>query len=190
MATQPLSHFEPEEYLRRERLAATKHEYLEGEVIAMAGGSREHVRISANLIFSLMSRTRGTSCEVFGSDLRLYVEWGKFFAYPDVSVVCGEPSHLDGQRDTITNPRVLVEVLSPTTRNYDRGDKSLRYRMLPSLAEYLLVEQQPVDIELYRHQADGSWGVWRILDPNAAIRLESINVDLPVSEIYAGVVAL
>jgi Uma2 family endonuclease len=190
MASQPLSYVDAAEYLRRERLAETKHEYVDGDILDMAGGKPAHSLIAANVSGELRNRLRGTDCMAFNSDLRVCVQLGRLITYPDVSVVCGQPQYVDEERDTITNPRVIVEVLSPSTRNYDRGDKSLRYRMLPSLAEYLLIDQEPVDIEHYRRQSGGTWAVQRILEPTATIRLESINIDLPLSEIYAGVTAL
>jgi Uma2 family endonuclease len=186
MSSQPATYVTPEEYLERERLAETKHEYVHGEIVAMAGGTPNHALIQGNVGGSLWNRLRGSSCRVYNSDLRVSVRWGVLFAYPDVTVVCGPLEFADDKKDTITNPTIVVEVLSPSTRNFDRSEKSRLYRMLPSLKEYLLIEQTPVDVEHYRRLPDGNWQISTIRDENAVIRLDSINCDLPVSEIYLG----
>jgi Uma2 family endonuclease len=187
MASQPLSYVSPEEYLARERVAETKSEYIDGEIVAMAGGTPSHSLIATNVSSALWNRLAGGNCLAFNSDARVSVQSGKLITYPDVSVVCDEVQYVDDHRDTITNPRVVVEVLSPSIANYDRGAKSRLYRMLPSLAEYLLVDQDTVEVELYRRLPNGHWEIATFRDADAIIRLESIGCDLPMNEIYRDV---
>jgi Uma2 family endonuclease len=179
-----VSYVSPEEYLEFERLAETKHEYLHGEIIAVAGGSPGHGLIGGNVFRALGNRLDGTKCIPFNSDVRVCVRWGSLIAYPDVSIVCGAIEYVDDKRDTIANPRIVVEVLSPSTRNYDRGEKSRLYRLMPSLTEYLLIEQTPVEIEHYRRLPNDHWDIETIRDANAIVRLESIGCAIPISEIY------
>ena len=125
--------FTPAEYLALERAADAKSEYLDGEIVAMTGGSRAHSLIAANLVRELGNALRERPCEVYGSDLRVSVALAGLYAYPDVTVVCGQPTFTDDERDTLENPTVIVEVLSPSTEGLDRGAKFTRYRRLPSL---------------------------------------------------------
>jgi Uma2 family endonuclease len=184
MSSSPISHLTPEEYLGLERVASAKHEYINGVMVDMAGGSPAHALIATNVVVELGNRLRGGSCLVFNSDVRVSVRWGKLITYPDVSVVCGEVQYLDNERDTIVNPKLIVEVLSPSTSNYDRGEKSRLYRMLPSLDEYLLIEQKPVEIERYRRLPNGHWEIDVVREEDAIIRLDSVGCDLPVAEVY------
>lgn len=190
MATQPLSYVSVEEYLRQESLTDGRNDYRDGEVIEFRAATLAHALICSNVGSALKTRTAGRRCSVFDASLNVCVQWGRFITHPDITVVCGQPELLDNRRDVVTNPRVLIEVLSPSTRDYDVGTKATRYRNIPSLAEYLIIEQEPTAIDHYRRIPEGSWRIDPITDPNATIRLESINVDLPVSEIYAGVAEL
>ena len=187
MSSHALNYISPEEYLERERAADTKHEYVHGEMVAMAGGSPRHAMVIANVTGALWTRLQAGGCTAFSSDLRIAVRWGELIAYPDVSVVCGDLQYVDDRRDTVTNPRVIVEVLSPSTKNFDRGEKSRLFRLMPSIAEFLLIEQEPVEIEHYRKQPNGDWLLTTIRDRDAMIRLESLGCELPVADIYRGV---
>jgi Uma2 family endonuclease len=184
MSTQPVSYVTPEEYLEFERAAETKHEYLHGEIIAMAGGSPAHALIADNIRLAMRTRVDASRCLPFSSDARVCVRWGSLIAYPDVSVVCGPIEYVDDKRDTISNVRVIFEVLSPSTRNYDRGEKSRLYRLMPTLAEYLFIEQTPVEIEHYRRLPNGHWDLEIITDAAGVVKLDSIGCEIPVSEIY------
>jgi Uma2 family endonuclease len=175
-----------EEYLILERVAEVKHEYIDGETVAMARVSPAHSLIAANVGGELRNRLAG-SCLVFDSSLRVSVNWGKLITYPAVSVVCGKVQCVGDQRDVLANPRLMVEVFSPSTNNYDRGEKPRLYRMMPSLAEFLLIEQCPIEIEHYRKLPNGHWEIEPIREAGAVIHLESVNCDLPVSEVYRGV---
>jgi Uma2 family endonuclease len=175
VATQPIARVTPEEYLRFDREAETKHEYFDGEIVAMAGGPPRHALITMNAGAALWSQLTGSGCRVFSPDLRVCVRYERLFAYPDVVVVRGEPEYVDERRDTVTNPTMLIEVLSPSTSNYDLGAKGFLYRSLPSLREYLLVEPDTTVIEHYRRTSGGDWQITTITDPAAIIHLESVK---------------
>jgi Uma2 family endonuclease len=184
MSSEPKPYMSVEEYLEFERQAERKHEYLNGEVFAMAGASRRHVLIVTNLVRELGQHLRPRPCEVYSTDLRLRVTPTGLFTYPDVIVVCGEPRFAPEDPDTLLNPLLIVEVLSESTKNYDRGEKFRHYRALESLQEYLLVAQETVHVEHYVRQEDGSWRLTETEDPAAAIQLASIGCLLPVATIY------
>src|SRR4051794_20961129 len=128
-------HYTTEEYLAFEREAEIRHEYCNGEIFAMSGGTREHSLIAGNLVTALNIRLNGTSCEVHGSDMRVKVNRTGLYTYPDVSIVCGEPLFEDGRKDTLLNPLVVFEVLSQKTARYDRGAKFAHYQNNPSIQE-------------------------------------------------------
>jgi Uma2 family endonuclease len=186
MASQPTTFVTPEQYLEFERAAETKHQYFLGEIFDMAGGSPVHALLTANISGELRGRLLSGKCRVYSPDLR--VSAGReLITYPDVAIVCGPLQFADQRRDTVTNPIFLAEVLSPSTRAFDRGEKSRLYRTIPSLAEYLLVDQQPVDVEHWRRLPNGNWELATIRDRGAVVRLESLGCELPVEEIYRDV---
>jgi len=174
----------PEEYLERERKAETRSEYRNGEIVAMAGASLRHGRIVGNLTFQIRLALRNGPCEVFSTDLRLAVRAANMFTYPDVMVICGDPVLADNRRDIILNPVVLIEVLSKSTQDYDRGEKFASYRTIPSLAEYLTVSQDKIHVEQHTRQPDGHWLRTEFTEPSAIITLSSINVELRVADVY------
>ena len=149
--------FSIEEYLSLEENAAFKSEYCDGEIFSMSGASLEHNRLVRNLILELGNALRESPCEVFPSDLRLYMDRHKLFTYPDVLIVCGPPVLMPGRRDTLIDATLIIEVLSPSTSDYDRNEKFRCYRSLPSFSEYLLVAQQEVRIEQHRRVRPGEW---------------------------------
>jgi Uma2 family endonuclease len=174
----------PEEYLERERRAETKSEYRNGEIVAMAGAGLVHGRIVGNLAFQIRSALGDGRCEVFTTDLRLGVRAANLYTYPDVIVICGEPELADQHRDIVLNPIILIEVLSKSTQEYDRGEKFANYRPIPSLREYLTVAQDEIYIQHWTRQTDGQWSIKEFRDVNAVIRLESVATDLRVADIY------
>ena len=190
MSSQPVSYVSPEEYLEFERKAETKHEYVCGEILDMAGGTPQHGYIATNIATALVQLLNSRNCWVFNSDVRVSVRWGELITYPDVSVVCGQPKYTDERRDTLTNPILIAEVLSPSTRNFDRGDKSRLYRMLPSLSEFILVEQAPTEVEHWRRLSSGSWEVSAITDRHASLHLVSLSCDLSIEAVYRNVEGL
>lgn len=183
---QPLSktYLTPEEYLALERQAETKSEYLRGEVFAMSGASRQHVTIMVNTIACLVTRLKGRPCTVYGSDLRVKVAASGLYTYPDVVVVCGKAQFEDRHQDTLLNPTVIMEILSPSTESYDRGAKFAHYRLLDSLSDYLLIAQASATVEHYARQPDGKWLLSTFEGLQAVVPLPSIGVELPLADLY------
>lgn len=177
----------PEEYLEQERKATEKHEYYQGEVFAMSGTSLEHVIISRNVMIELGNKLKGKSCQPFGSDLRMHIPPNTLYTYPDLSIICGKPELTDEHFDTATNPTVLIEILSPSTRNYDMGIKFKLYRDIPTLKEYILVDSENVYVEKHTRQADNSWLLSEIKNTGDILKIESIQVTLALSDIYEGI---
>ena len=177
----------PEAYLELERAAEQKHEYIEGAMVAMAGGSLIHSLIAANCTILLGNALEGKGCYTFNSGCRVCVQWNRLITYPDVIALCGEPEFVGQRRDTLLNPTVIIEVLSPSTRSYDRGDKARLYRLMPSLQEFLLIEQTPVDIDHYRRLPDGTWQISAHTAVDTRIDLPSVGASLEAKRIYRGV---
>ena len=172
-----------DDYFAVEETSQVKNEYYEGQIFAMAGASLEHNRIAANLLGFIRPALRDRGCEAFGSDLRIGTPGG-LFTYPDLSVVCGEPLLMQGRPDTLTNPTMLLEVLSDATREYDRGQKFTLYKEIPALREYVLVEQDEVLVETFRSTTAGSWERRTYTDLAAAILLESVSLSIPLRDVY------
>lgn len=174
------------EYLAIERAAERKSEFFAGEMFAMAGVSRAHNLIVTNLIAELRDQLRKRECEVYPSEMKVRVLKGGMFAYPDVVVVCGEPQLLDSHGDVLLNPTLVVEVLSPSTAAYDRGVKAFYYRRLPSLREYVLIEQDRLLVELYQRTNDTArkWTVEASDNLADTIKLNSIGCELTLASIY------
>jgi Uma2 family endonuclease len=172
-------------YLALEQDSGTKHEYLDGQVWAMAGGTPEHARVAGNVLTLLNVQLSGRKCAVFTSDLRLRVAATGLATYPDVSVVCGrlELDPEDRKGHTAVNPTVVVEVLSPSTETYDRGPKLLHYRQVPTLQEIVLLAYDRLEIEVLRREGDGSWSS-HISRERETAQLLSIACTLPVAEVY------
>jgi len=177
------------EYLRRERDALDKHEYRDGEIVMMAGGTGDHSLIMANVIRELGNILKGKPCHVYESNLRIRVPRKVLYTYPDVAVICGkrETDANDTFGETFTNPRLIVEVLSPSSEAYDRGEKFGYYRELDSLQEYVLVSQEACRIETFFRQSEGTWLLTPVSGLSAKVNLRSVEVELPLSEVYAGV---
>ena len=184
MSKQQKARFTVAEYLSMDRDASEKHEFAFGEICAMGGASARHVEIVGNIVSELRNHLRQRPCRVYSTDLRLCVDADNRYTYPDVVVVCSQPQFLDDRLDTLLNPDLIVEVLSESTRNYDRGDKFQQYRGIPSFREYLLVDQAKAHVERYSKQQDGTWSLWETDSLDHVVHLESIAVMLPVSEIY------
>jgi Uma2 family endonuclease len=184
MSSQPTTFVSPEEYLEQERLADRKSEYFQGEVFAMAGASPRHVSIVTNVVIELGQQLKRKPCRVYSADLRLRVTPAGIYTYPDVMVICGDAQFADDQKDTVLNPVLIVEVLSESTRNYDRGKKFQHYRKLPSLIEYLMIEQDQPRIEHWTRQRENHWDFVDIDDLGQSIELTSIGCALPLTEVY------
>jgi len=178
-------HFTFEEYLTLEEDSGTKHEFLGGQVWAMSGGTPEHAALIMNVGTLLSNSLRDKPCRVYGSDLRVRVQATGLGTYPDVTVVCGhlELDPEDPKKHTARNPRVLVEILSPSTEDYDRGEKLGHYKKIPTVSEIVLVAHDRHEVEIVRREADGSWSR-EIAREGEVARLASIGCELPVAEIY------
>jgi Uma2 family endonuclease len=177
----------PEEYLKIERAAEFRSEYFNGRMYAMAGGSHRQAIIIGNLVSALHHELSKRRCLVTSSDLRVRVDPGGLYTYSDVVVVCGEPKYADNQRDTLLNPVLIVEVLSPSTEAYDRGFKSAQYRALASLQEYALVSQTEPRIEIFRRRSEGDWFFSESAGLEAVCRMESIGCTLALAAVYENV---
>jgi Uma2 family endonuclease len=184
MATQPEPRLSPDEYLRAERGSPEKHEYFGGEIFAMGGASESHNVIVVNVVAELRQQLKGRPCKTYPSDLRVKVEATGLYTYPDVTVVCGNARFEDEHVDTLLNPTLIVEVLSPSTEAYDRGKKSEHYRRLDSLREYVLAWQDRCRIEHYVRQPEGHWLLSETTDLDAVVDLPSIGCRLALSEVY------
>jgi Uma2 family endonuclease len=184
MSTQPVHRLTVEQYLETERAAEFRSEYLNGEVFAMAGGGRNHALIAMEVGARLNEQLRGRPCAVAGSDLRLYCKTAKVLTYPDLVVFCEPARFLDNDRDTLIDATVVVEVLSRSTQNYDRGGKFHSYRGLPSFSEYLLLAQDAIRAEHSSRQQDSSWLLREFNGPDATIALESIGCRLNLGFLY------
>ncbi|GIV15961.1 MAG: hypothetical protein KatS3mg022_1396 [Armatimonadota bacterium] len=187
MAVRSAPYISEADYLQAERQAQTKSEYLAGQVFAMAGASRVHNRITFNLGGQLYAALRGRTCEAYIGDMRVKVQKASAYFYPDVVVVCGQPQFEDEQEDNLLNPVVIVEVLSPSTEDFDRTEKFFAYQKLDSLREYLLVSQDKVCVEHFIRQPDGQWLKREYTQLEHTIQLESAGIALPVQAIYEGV---
>jgi Uma2 family endonuclease len=166
------------DYLRLQREAEFRSEYFDGEMFAMAGGTRAHSLIASNLIGELRNCLKNTKCVAYNSDLRIKVQATGLLTYPDISIACGEQIFLDKSEDTLLNPTVIIDVLSDSTEAYDRGKKFEHYRQIPSCHEYLLVSQKEPRVEWLLKEAAGL---------NAEIELKSLEVVLQLSEVFAKV---
>ncbi len=173
----------PEEYLELERNSLEKHEYFQGEVFAMAGAKENHNIIVSNLIGLLYIKLRSTPCIIYPSDMRVSIDSKNHYTYPDVSLICGERKFLDKNNDTLLNPSVIIEVLSESTENYDRGKKFESYRKIPSLQEYILVASDRKKIEIFTKSNEGRWYLSES-GPSNTIEISSINVQLSLDDIY------
>lgn len=184
MQKQAKKHYTPEEYLALEETAEERSEYYRGEIFAMGGGTANHNRIAGNTYSSLNSALKDKKCEAFISDMRVWIKTHELFTYPDIFVVCGKPEFYEGRKDTVLNPLVIFEVLSNSTKNYDRGEKFLFYRSIPTLKEYILIDQYQIHIEHFSKQESRKWVLADYNDLNGALSLPEIGFQISVKEIY------
>ena len=195
MATRAVqTYLTPEAYITLERKAipdaeTVRSEYINGEIINMPGASFAHNLITNNISGELRARLRDSECAVFANDMRISIPTAKSYFYPDVGVVCGEPRFEDDVYDTLLNPIVVVEVLSPSTEAFDRGEKFAHYRHVTSLQEYILVSQDQIRVEHYRRQ-ERQWVFTDFGKHDEILSLPSIQCELPVQEIYERVTFL
>jgi Uma2 family endonuclease len=174
----------PEEYLEREREADTRSEYVNGQVFAMAGATDSHNLITLNVAGELRGALKGKACRTYAMDMRVQVTTAGSYFYPDITVACGRAAFAPGRRDTLLNPAVVVEVLSPSTEAYDRGAKFFYYRQLESLTDYLLVSQDTMRIEHFMRQPNGLWLMAEAVGPDGVLEIASIGCSLRLADVY------
>ena len=184
MSTQPKTFLTPQEYLEIERKAEYKSEYYAGEMFAMAGGQEPHNVIAINALAVLHSQFRGRPCRVYGSDLRVRVSQTGLYTYPDISAVCGQPRLEDDHLDTLLNPNLIIEVLSPSTEAYDRGRKFQQYRTIPFLMQYVLIASDHVYVDVYTRDQEGRWILTSAWKPEDIVELGSVECTMRVADLY------
>jgi Uma2 family endonuclease len=180
---QPIAMTEPE-YLEFERASDLKHEFIAGDVFAMTGASEVLNLICTSTSYILYGQLRNRPCKVYPSDMRLKVGAAKLYTYPDITVVCGEAQFTDDLLDTLVNPTVIIEVLSPSTERYDRGKKFQDYRQIESLREYVLISQDSPHIERFLRQDHGKWELTDASGLDVTLELMSIACMLPLTDVY------
>lgn len=176
-----------EAYLEMENAADEKHEYYKGEVFAMSGAKVPHNAITGNLFIALGLKLKGKKCKPFNSDQRIHILSNTLFTYPDISIICGEIITLNDDDYNVLNPTVIIEVLSKSTKNYDRGEKFKLYRDIATLKEYLLVDSESIHVEIFRLNENGHWELEEYDSLNDAVIIKAINETVVLSEIYEGV---
>jgi len=176
-----------EEYLAIENSAIEKHEYYQGEVFAMSGAKLPHNQITSNLIGELKTKLKGKKCKPFGSDLRIHIPSNTLFTYPDISIFCGDVITLNDDQYNALNPIVIIEVLSSSTKNYDRGEKFKLYRDITTLREYILIDSESLHIEVFRLNENNHWELEEYNDAENYLQIKAINETLLIAEIYDGV---
>lgn len=188
MSVQPLQPWTPADYLAFERTHSEKHEFVDGQIVRQAGSSQSHALIGINVTSSLHQQLRLRACMVYGSDMRVVIPQAQRYVYPDISVLCMPASFEDARDDTLTNPTLIIEILSPSTERNDRGKKFQAYQTLESFQEYLLIAQDTIMIEHFVRRSDRLWTFDVITDATAIITLTSIDCTLRVEDIYEKIV--
>jgi Uma2 family endonuclease len=177
----------PEEYLAMEEAAEYRSEYYQGEIFAMAGATSNHNLIAGEVYTQMNLAFKGKDCVAYIIDVRLWIKANGLFTYPDLMVVCGKTEFYENRKDTITNPALVVEVLSEATKDYDRGTKFMLYRSIPTLREYLIIHQKQIHIEQFSLDEKGRWFLREYNDPNAILHCASVDFQIPLREIYTKV---
>ncbi len=188
MASPALKYISVEEYLQMELTAETKHEYIGGDMVAMAGASHEHNQIVSNLVREIGSFLKGKSCDIFPSDFRVTTQASENYFYPDATIVCGDVELKEGVFDSLLNPVVIIEVMSEGTENIDRGYKFFYYQQIRSLQEYILIDSRQKAVEVIRRQDDDTWKFEKLLEPDGSLILQSIGCAVSFNDIYYRVV--
>jgi Uma2 family endonuclease len=189
MNTAPILKYTEDEYLALEEKSLEKHEFYQGEIFAMAGASIEHNQIVKNALFTIEEDLRRSNkCQIFPSDLKIHSLGNSLYTYPDLSIICGEIKRLEKNKNVVTNPTVLIEVLSESTQDYDRGGKFKLYRDIPSLKEYILISSLEILVEKYNKQIDRTWVLHEYKSLEDIVVIDSINFSLRVAELYRNVV--
>lgn len=186
MSQPALKYYTEEEYLAIERVAEERHEYYKGEIFAMSGASLKHNKIENNLRGFLFNHLNGKGCEAYGANLRVNIPTSSLYTYPDILIVCDEPKFTDEEFDTLTNPAIIIEILSPSTANYDRGAKFDLYREIESLKEYILIDSTRIHFVHYNRNVDNTWTLYETKNTQDDFFASSIDFKVPLAEVYAG----
>jgi Uma2 family endonuclease len=184
MSTLSQNTLSEKDYLAIERSSAQRHEYYQGEIFAMGGASANHNQIVANVMVSLGLQLKQRPCRVWASDMRVKLDKSGLYTYPDIVAFCGQPHYDDDRKDTLLNPTVIIEVLSPSTEAYDRGEKFSHYRQVDTLREYVLIGQEKPRIERYVRQPEQKWLLEEVSDLVSSIRLAALDCELRLSDVY------
>ena len=184
MGAPAIKYVSPEEYLEMERESSTKHMYLDGNVVAMSGASVAHNDIVSNLIGAINPFLKGKGCRIRPSDLRISIPSANSYTYPDATIICGKLEMEDDKFDTATNPSVIFEVLSGTTKDYDRGNKFLYYQRIPSLQEYILIDSLKKSAAIYIRQPTDLWKIETFEDSNSILPIKTIDFKLSFDDLY------
>ena len=176
-----------EQYLEMERVSDTKHEYYNGEVFTMSGASIPHNFVFHNVYTGLGSFLRGKGCKPFGSDMRIHIPLNSLYTYPDISIICGKPETTDAFTDNVTNPSVIIEILSKSTKDYDRGTKFFLYRSIQTLKEYILIDSTSILVEKYTRQENNSWLLTEFKELHENFYISTISLTLHLKDIYEDV---
>lgn len=187
MAAPAVKYYTQEEYLSFERESLERHEFYKGEIFNMSGASYEHNVIEDNIRGSLHAFLKGKECRSLGSNLRVHIQKNTLYTYPDVLIVCGEPKFLDDTFDTLLNPSVLIEILSPSTANYDKGTKFELYRDIETLQEYVLINSTKIHVELYQRNHDLSWTLTEYKALTENFELRTISKPMLLADVYEGI---
>ena len=179
-------HYTIQEYLEMEKNALEKHEYYNGEIFAMSGAGNRHNVISINIIVALGIALKGTSCRPYGSDMRIHIPENSLFTYPDISIICGDVITLKEDEETATQPTAIIEILSPSTKNYDRGEKFMLYRAIPALKDYILIDSDSIHAEHFTINKEGLWQLKEYNQPREKIIIETLNIQLLLEDLYEG----
>ncbi len=184
VATRSRHRYTLADYLAVEEMSNVRHEYLDGEIFAMAGGTPEHAALSAAIVVLLGSRLKGTQCRPYSADLRVRVQPTGLATYPDAAVICGKPERDPASPTHVVNPKVLVEISSPSTEEYDRGEKREHYQQIASLEEYVLIAQDRARVEVFVRSNEGAW-THRVYEQRDIVEIPSLGLTFPVEELYA-----
>jgi Uma2 family endonuclease len=179
-------HYTIEEYLQMERASNVKHEYYQGEIFAMAGAGRRHNIIFSNVFIEAGIQLKNSTCRPFGSDMRMHIPENTLFTYPDISIYCGDPTTIDQEEDTVIQPTIIIEILSKSTRDYDRGTKFKLYRDIPTLKEYMLIDTEKIGIEVFRINAHNNWVLQEYKTLQLTVQLPTVGVSFLIQDIYKG----
>ncbi|MEC4895253.1 MAG: Uma2 family endonuclease [Oscillatoria sp. PMC 1051.18] len=181
------TYYTPEEYLELEEKAESKHEYQDGKITLMAGGTTNHNKIAGNFYRRFPLAIAGQEYETYITDVRLWIPRYRLYTYPDFMAILGQPVFVENRTDTVTNPFLIVEVWSKSTKNYDQGDKFRFYRSIPELREYVLIDQYSFYVERFAKNAEGKWVLTEFAGEEAILRLESVDWEISFPEIYSRV---